>query len=96
MKSPNRKRISDAKAGVLIVDQVKPAIPKRTAVRFDPFKGKCVKGASIFRIDLNDQLVLIASFLSRTRLASSVSWQSLPTLHPGCSFHPKQAGNFRR
>jgi hypothetical protein len=35
MKGPKRKRISDAKAGVLIVDQVKPAIAKGTSVRFD-------------------------------------------------------------
>jgi hypothetical protein len=35
MKSPKRKRISNIKAGILIIDQVKPAIPKKTAVRFD-------------------------------------------------------------
>jgi hypothetical protein len=43
MKSPKRKRISNIKAGILIVDQVKPTIPKRTAVRFDVSKGKSVK-----------------------------------------------------
>jgi len=43
MKSPKRKRISDSKAGVLIVDQVKPAMLKETAVRFDLSKGKGVK-----------------------------------------------------
>jgi hypothetical protein len=43
MKSPKRKRISDVKAGVLIVDQVKPAILKGTAVRFDLSKGKGIK-----------------------------------------------------
>src|SRR5262249_18488970 len=32
---------------------------------------------------------------SRTRLASSIPWQSPPTLRPGCSFHPKQARNFK-
>jgi hypothetical protein len=31
------------KAGVLIVDQVKPAILKGTAVRFDLSKGKGIK-----------------------------------------------------
>jgi len=43
MKSPKRKRIPDAKAGVLIVEQVKPAMLKGTAVRFDLSKGKGVK-----------------------------------------------------
>ena len=41
--SIEEKRISDAKPGVLIVDQVKPTIPKRIAVRFHPLKGKGVK-----------------------------------------------------
>ena len=43
MKSPKRKRISYVKAGVLIVDQVKPAILKGTDVRFDLSKGKGIK-----------------------------------------------------
>jgi len=43
VKSPKRKRIPDAKAGVLIVDQVKPAMLKGTAVRFDLSKGNGVK-----------------------------------------------------
>ena len=43
MKSPKRKRISYVKSGVLIVDQIKPAIFKGTAVRFDLSKGKGIK-----------------------------------------------------
>jgi hypothetical protein len=43
MKSPKPKRISYVKAGVLIVDQVKPAILKGTAMRFDLSKGKGIK-----------------------------------------------------
>jgi hypothetical protein len=44
MESPKRKRISDANAGVLMIDQVKPAILEGTAVRFDPLsKGKGIK-----------------------------------------------------
>jgi hypothetical protein len=43
MKSPKLKRISYVKAGVLIVDQVKPAIIKGTAVRFDLSKGEGIK-----------------------------------------------------
>ena len=43
MKSPKRKRISYVKARVLMVDQVKPAIPKGAAVRFDLSKGKGIK-----------------------------------------------------
>ena len=43
MKSPKLKRISYVKAGVLIVDQVKPAIFQGTAVRFDLSKGKGIK-----------------------------------------------------
>jgi len=43
MKSPKLKRISYVKAWVLIVDQVKPAILKGTAVRFDLSKGKGIK-----------------------------------------------------
>jgi hypothetical protein len=43
MKSPKRKRISDIEAGVLIVDKIKSAIAKGTAVRFDLSKGKRIK-----------------------------------------------------
>jgi hypothetical protein len=43
MKSPKRKGISDAEVGVFMVDQVKPAIPKGTAVRFDLSKSEGVK-----------------------------------------------------
>jgi hypothetical protein len=43
MESPKRKRISDVKAGVLMIDQVKPAILEGTAVRFDLSKGKGIK-----------------------------------------------------
>jgi hypothetical protein len=43
MKSPKRKRISDAKGGVLMVDQVKATVPEGTAVRFDLSKGKGIK-----------------------------------------------------
>jgi hypothetical protein len=39
MKSPKRKRISYVKAGVLMIDQVNPAILKGSAVRFDLSKG---------------------------------------------------------
>ena len=40
MESPKRKRISDFKAGVLMIDQVKPDVLEGTAVRFDLSKGK--------------------------------------------------------
>jgi hypothetical protein len=43
LKSPKPKRISYVKVGVLIVDQVKPAILNGTAVRFDLSKGKGIK-----------------------------------------------------
>jgi hypothetical protein len=43
MKSPKPKRISYVKSRVLIVDEVKPAILKGTAVRFDLSKGKGIK-----------------------------------------------------
>jgi hypothetical protein len=43
MKSPKSKRISYVKAGVLIVDQVEPAILKGTALRFNLSKGKGIK-----------------------------------------------------
>ena len=43
MKSPKRKRLFYVKPGVLIVDQVKPAILKGTAMRFDLSKGKGIK-----------------------------------------------------
>jgi hypothetical protein len=43
MKRPKRKRISDAKAWVLIVDQVKAAVPEGTAVWFDRSKGEGIK-----------------------------------------------------
>jgi hypothetical protein len=37
------ERIFDAKAGVLVVDEVKAAVPKGTAVRFDFSKGEGIK-----------------------------------------------------
>jgi hypothetical protein len=43
MESPKRKGISEFKAGVLMIDQVKPAALERTAVRFDLSKGKGIK-----------------------------------------------------
>jgi hypothetical protein len=43
MKSPKRKRISDIKAGVSVVDQVKSATPERAALWFDLSKGKGIK-----------------------------------------------------
>ena len=43
MGSPKRKRISYVKVGVLIVDQVKPAILKGTAVRLDLSKNEGMK-----------------------------------------------------
>ncbi len=43
MESPKRKRVSYAKVGVLMVDQVKPAILKGTAMRFDLSEGKGIK-----------------------------------------------------
>jgi hypothetical protein len=43
MESPKRKRISNVKAGVLMVDEVKPVVLKGTAVRFDLCKGKGIK-----------------------------------------------------
>jgi hypothetical protein len=43
MESPKRKRISYVKAGVLIVDQVKPAILRGTAVRLDLSKNDGIK-----------------------------------------------------
>jgi hypothetical protein len=43
MKSPKRKRISDAKTGVLIVDEVKPAMPKGTHLRLRLSKGESVE-----------------------------------------------------
>jgi hypothetical protein len=39
MESPKRERVSDMKARVFMVDQVKSAILKGTAVRFDLSKG---------------------------------------------------------
>lgn len=43
MESPKRKRLSDLKAGVLMIDQVEPAVLEGTAVRFDLSKGKGIK-----------------------------------------------------
>jgi hypothetical protein len=43
MESPKRKRISYVKARVLIADQVKPAILKRTALRLDNSKNERIK-----------------------------------------------------
>jgi hypothetical protein len=63
MESPKWKRISDAKARVLIVDQIQPGVLQRTAVRFDLAKDKGIKRTSIFRTDFNDQLVLSTAFV---------------------------------
>ena len=43
MESPKGKRISDVKARVLMIDQIKPAVLEGTAVRFDLSKGKGIK-----------------------------------------------------
>lgn len=43
MEGPERKRISDVKAGVLMIDQVEPSVLEGTAVRFDLSKGKGIK-----------------------------------------------------
>jgi hypothetical protein len=43
MESPKRKRISDVKAGVLMIDQVKPSVLEGAAVRFDLSEGKGIK-----------------------------------------------------
>ena len=60
-----------------MIDQVKPPILKGTAVRFDLSKGKGIKLASIFGTDLNDHLILIASFLSRCNLCKNrcLDWE---------------------
>ncbi len=71
MESPKRKRISDVKAGVLMIDQVKPALLEGTAMRFDLSKGKGIKRAPIFRTDLNDHLILVTSFLDRCHLCKN-------------------------
>ena len=71
MKSPKPKRISDVQVGVLIVDQVKPAILERTAVRFDLPKGQGIKRPSIFGSDLHDHLILVASFLDCRNLCKN-------------------------
>jgi aryl-alcohol dehydrogenase-like predicted oxidoreductase len=43
MESPKRKRISDVKARVLMVDQIESAVFEGTAVRFGHSKGKGIK-----------------------------------------------------
>jgi hypothetical protein len=43
MESPKWEQISYFEAGVLIVDQVKPAILKRTAVRLNFSKNEGIK-----------------------------------------------------
>ena len=43
VKSPKPKRVSDVKIGVLIVDQIEPAILKGTDVRLDLSKGQGIK-----------------------------------------------------
>ncbi len=55
----------------MIVDQVKPAILKGTAMRFDLSKGQGIKRPSIFGADMNDHLILIASFLNRRNLCGN-------------------------
>ncbi len=43
MESPKRKWISYAKAGVLMVDQVEPAVLEGTDMRFDLPEGNGIK-----------------------------------------------------
>jgi hypothetical protein len=43
MESPKREWISDIKAGILMIDQVKPAVLEGTAVRFGLSEGKRIK-----------------------------------------------------
>jgi hypothetical protein len=48
MESPKRKRISDVKVGLLIVEQVKPAILNGTYVRLDSPKTRVLNEPRYF------------------------------------------------
>jgi hypothetical protein len=63
--SPERKWITGVQGWVLIVNEIEPAILKRTAVGFDLSESERIKRASVFRTDLNDHLILITSFFDR-------------------------------
>ena len=65
MESPKREQIPYVQARNSIIDQIQPAILKRTAVRFDLSKSKRIERAPILGADLNDQLILITSFFDR-------------------------------
>ena len=65
MESPEWKRISSVKAGVLKVNQVKSAFFKRTAVRLDLSEDESFKRAAIFLRDFDDHLILRAALLDR-------------------------------
>jgi hypothetical protein len=60
-KGPERKGLPRPKAGILVVDQLKPAVFEGTAVGFPLPENQGVERTSIFGdSDLNDQLVVQA------------------------------------
>ena len=77
MESPKWKRISDAKARVLIVGQVKPAILQRNAVRFDLTKDKGIERISIFRTNFNDHFAAPNGHVIHTDFGSCCFFERL-------------------
>jgi hypothetical protein len=61
-QSPNRKLIPYLQARIPVIDEIQPAIPQRTAVRFDLCKSERIKGAPVFGGDMDDQSILITPF----------------------------------
>jgi hypothetical protein len=65
-KRPEREGLPRPKAGILVVDQLKPAVFQGTAVGFPLPENQGIEGTSVFRdSDLNNHLVVHALLLGR-------------------------------
>jgi hypothetical protein len=65
MQCPKRKRVADVELGIQVINEIQPAILQRTAVGFNLAESERIERATILGPDLNNHLVLIASFFNR-------------------------------
>jgi hypothetical protein len=83
MQRPERKPIPCPQARVPVINEIQPAVPKRTAVGFDVAKSKRVKRAAVLVSDLYNHLILTRSFFHRDYLCRNRAHQGLMFSRPG-------------
>jgi hypothetical protein len=77
VKSPKRELIPRLQAGIPVIDQIQPAILKRTAVGFNLSESESIKRSPVLVGDLHNYLVLTRSFFHRDYLCRNRAHQSL-------------------